>query len=85
MSAASAASLADRQEATVTQELALRCALSHIEREFGAGTLMRMGEEGAQVRCEAIPTGRGLARSGLEYRRGAAGARRRGLRSGVLG
>jgi recombination protein RecA len=23
----------------------------------GAGTLMRMGEEGAQVRCEAIPTG----------------------------
>jgi len=41
----------------MTQEIALRSALQHIEREFGKGTLMRMGDEGAQVRCEAIPTG----------------------------
>jgi recombination protein RecA len=57
MSAASATSLTDRQNATMTRELALRGALSHIEREFGKGTLMRMGDEGAHVRCEAIPTG----------------------------
>jgi hypothetical protein len=39
-----------------------RGALRHIEGEFGAGTVMRMGEEGAQVRCDAIPTGADLAR-----------------------
>src|ERR1700678_3385996 len=50
-------SLTDRQNAAVAQEVALRGALQHIEREFGKGTLMRMGEPGAQVRCEAIPTG----------------------------
>jgi recombination protein RecA len=49
--------LTDQQNATVTQELALRGALAHIEREFGVGTLMRMGDPGAHVRCEAIPTG----------------------------
>jgi recombination protein RecA len=45
------------QAAAVAREVALRGAISHIEREFGEGTLMRMGDEGAQVRCEAIPTG----------------------------
>jgi recombination protein RecA len=50
-------SLTDRQNAAVAQEVALRGALQHIEREFGKGTLMRMGDPGAQVRCEAIPTG----------------------------
>ncbi len=41
----------------MAREIALRGALTHIEREFGKGTLMRMGDPGAQVRCEAIPTG----------------------------
>jgi recombination protein RecA len=50
-------SLTDRQNAAVAQEVALRGALQHIEQEFGKGTLMRMGEPGAQVRCEAISTG----------------------------
>jgi recombination protein RecA len=50
-------SLTDRQNAAMTREVALRGALAHIEREFGKGTLMRMGDPGAQVRCEAIPTG----------------------------
>jgi recombination protein RecA len=50
-------SVEQEQAAAVAREVALRGALSHIEREFGAGTLMRMGDEGAQVRCEAIPTG----------------------------
>jgi recombination protein RecA len=53
----SAVALTDRQNAAVTRDLALRGALTHIEREFGKGTLMRMGDPGAQVRCEAIPTG----------------------------
>jgi recombination protein RecA len=50
-------SLTDRQNAAMTRDLALRGALKHIEREFGSGTLMRMGDPGAQVRCDAIPTG----------------------------
>jgi recombination protein RecA len=53
----SAVALTDRQNAAVTRDLALRGALTHIEREFGKGTLMRMGDPGAQVRCDAIPTG----------------------------
>jgi recombination protein RecA len=59
MSAMSAMSLTDRQNenAAIAQEVALRGALAHIEREFGKGTLMRMGDPGAQVRCDAIPTG----------------------------
>jgi recombination protein RecA len=52
-----AMSLTDRQNAAKAREAALRGALTHIEREFGKGTLMRMGDPGAQVRCEAIPTG----------------------------
>ncbi len=53
----SAVSITDQQNAAMAQEAALQGALTQIEREFGEGTLMRMGEEGAQVRCEAIPTG----------------------------
>jgi recombination protein RecA len=36
---------------------ALRGALAQIEREFGKGTVMRMGDPGAQVKVNAIPTG----------------------------
>jgi len=36
---------------------ALQGALTQIERQFGKGTVMRMGDEGAQVRCDVIPTG----------------------------
>jgi recombination protein RecA len=58
MSAASATTpLTDDQSAAMTLKLALRSALGHIEREYGQGALMRMGDEGAQVHCEAIPTG----------------------------
>jgi recombination protein RecA len=53
----SALSLTDCPDAVIAREAALRGALTHIEREFGKGTLMRMGDPGAQVRCEAIPTG----------------------------
>jgi recombination protein RecA len=53
----SAATISNQQDAVLAHETALRGALKHIEREFGAGTLMRMGDPGAQVHCEAIPTG----------------------------
>jgi recombination protein RecA len=53
----STGTVSNQQSAVVARDLALRGALEHIEREFGKGTLMRMGDPGAQVRCEAIPTG----------------------------
>jgi len=53
----SSTSLTAEQNAAATRDLALRGVLKHVEREFGQGTLMRMGEAGAQARADAIPTG----------------------------
>ena len=39
------------------RDAALQNTLTQIEREFGKGTVMRMGDPGAQVRVDAIPTG----------------------------
>ena len=39
------------------RDTALQGALTQIERQFGKGTVMRMGDEGAQVKVNAIPTG----------------------------
>src|ERR1700751_2655575 len=47
----------DEEKAAKARDAALQGALTQIEREFGKGTVMRMGDEGAQVRCDAIPTG----------------------------
>jgi recombination protein RecA len=47
----------DHEKAAKARDAALQGALTQIEREFGKGTVMRMGDEGAQVRCDAIPTG----------------------------
>ena len=44
-------------KAVKARDAALQGALSQIERQFGKGTVMRMGDEGAQVRVDAIPTG----------------------------
>ncbi|MBJ7347371.1 MAG: recombinase RecA, partial [Thermoleophilaceae bacterium] len=44
--------LSDKQKAS-----ALDGALTQIERQFGKGTIMRMGDEGATQRMTAIPTG----------------------------
>src|SRR3712207_9330510 len=43
--------------ATKARDTALQGALAQIERQFGKGTVMRMGDPGAQVKVEAIPTG----------------------------
>jgi recombination protein RecA len=47
----------DQEKAAKARDAALKGALTQIEREFGKGSVMRMGDEGAQVRVAAIPTG----------------------------
>jgi recombination protein RecA len=47
----------DIDKAAKARNDALQGALTQIEREFGKGTIMRMGDEGAQVKVNAIPTG----------------------------
>jgi recombination protein RecA len=49
--------LSDTEKAAKARSDALQGALTQIEREFGKGTIMRMGDEGAQVKVNAIPTG----------------------------
>ncbi len=39
------------------KEKAISLAISQIERQYGQGSIMRLGEEGARVRVEAISTG----------------------------
>ena len=46
-----------RTKAAKARDAALQGALTQIEREFGKGTVMRMGDEGARVQVDAIPTG----------------------------
>src|SRR5215218_6111528 len=45
------------QEPSKARDTALQGALTQIERQFGKGSVMRMGDPGAQVKVEAIPTG----------------------------
>ncbi len=49
--------MAHDPKAAKARDAALQGALTQIERQFGKGTVMRMGDEGAQVRVDAIPTG----------------------------
>jgi len=49
--------VSEQEKAAKARDAALQGALSQIEREFGKGTVMRMGDEGAQVKVNAIPTG----------------------------
>src|SRR6201981_2909993 len=44
-------------KADAKRQAALQGALSQIERQFGKGTVMRMGDPGARVAVDAIPTG----------------------------
>src|SRR5690348_11833575 len=39
------------------RQAALQGALTQIERQFGKGTVMRMGDPGARVAVDAVPTG----------------------------
>jgi recombination protein RecA len=44
-------------KAAAKRQAALQGALTQIERQFGKGTVMRMGDPGARVAVDAIPTG----------------------------
>jgi recombination protein RecA len=49
--------VSEQEKAAKARDAALQGALTQIEREFGKGSVMRMGDEGARVRVNAIPTG----------------------------
>ena len=57
---------------------ALEAAISKIEKDFGKGAVMKLGESGANMNVETVPTG---------YRPGAwrnpEGTYHRGIRSGI--
>src|SRR5256714_11561087 len=62
------------------RQAALKGALSQIEKQFGKGTVMRMGDPGARVAVDAIPTGA----LSLDLALGIGGVPR-GRTAGVLG
>jgi recombination protein RecA len=47
----------DQEKAAKARDAALQGALTQIERQFGKGSVMRMGDEGARVKVDAVPTG----------------------------
>src|SRR5207245_10539068 len=49
--------MTDEAKTAQARDAALQGALTQIERQFGKGTVMRMGDEGARVQVDAIPTG----------------------------
>src|ERR671915_643318 len=47
----------EQEKAAKARENALKGALTQIQRQFGEGSIMKMGDENAAVRVSAIPTG----------------------------
>src|ERR687895_2050859 len=47
----------DQEKAAKARESALKGAITQIERQFGQGSIMKMGDEAAAVRVQAVPTG----------------------------
>src|SRR5918996_1760265 len=47
----------EQEKAAKARESALGSAIGQIERQFGQGSIMKMGDEAAQVRVSVIPTG----------------------------
>ena len=52
-----AAKAAESEEKASSRHKAIDAALSQIEKQFGKGTIMKLGQKGAAVAVEAIPTG----------------------------
>jgi recombination protein RecA len=50
-------SASEQEKAAKARDAALQGALSQIERQFGKGSVMRMGDPDARVKVSAIPTG----------------------------
>ncbi len=51
------ASATTDEKAAKARDAALQGALTQIERQYGKGSVMRMGDPGARVKVDAIPTG----------------------------
>ena len=51
------ASMAKQQTDPIDKKKALENALKHIEKEFGKGSIMKLGEAAAKMNIEVIPTG----------------------------
>src|SRR5215218_1391619 len=47
----------EQEKALKAREAALKGALMQIDKQFGAGSIMKMGDDSMRVRVEAIPTG----------------------------
>src|SRR4051794_41793431 len=47
----------EQEKAAKARDSALQSALTQIERQFGAGSIMKMGDDAAAVRVQAGPTG----------------------------
>src|ERR671929_2103868 len=47
----------EQEKAAKARESALKGAITQIERQFGQGSIMKMGDEAAAVRVSVIPTG----------------------------
>ena len=62
-------SATDQEKAAKARDAALQGALTQIEREFGKGSIMRMGDEGAQVRVQRDPHRSALAGHRAGHRR----------------
>ena len=71
-------------KADAKRQAALQGALTQIERQFGKGTVMRMGDPGARVAVDAIPDRRSGARPRARDRRRPARPDHRDLRPGVV-
>jgi recombination protein RecA len=50
-------SVNEQEKAAKAKDAALQGALAQIDKEFGKGSVMRMGDEGARVKVDAVPTG----------------------------
>jgi recombination protein RecA len=50
-------SVTDQEKAAKARDAALQGALAQIEKQFGKGSVMRMGDENARVKVSAVPTG----------------------------
>ena len=73
-------SVSEQEKAAKARDAALQGALSQIERQFGKGSVMRMGDEGAQVKVTRSRRGRcrSTSRSGSAACRAAGSSRSSG-------
>ena len=75
----------EQEKAAKARDTALNGALTQIERQFGKGSIMKMGDDAAQVRVAAVPSGALSLDLALGVGGYAARPHRRDLRPGVLG